>query len=149
VKLLPCFSLACKAVIRKAWWPAGHLFSSGPFPVKALTVGYPLRAFQALPCLLKGKWWEVAFNSLPASSFVISLPAISQMLVLDGFCGDKDKGNFLPTMLFFWSFVVLFLHFGVRSSYCADRCAWILLRCSLEHTDLRHTVLRWLRSFVP
>lgn len=45
------------------------------------------------------------------------------MLVLDGFCGDKDKGNFLPTMLFFWSFVVLFLHLGVWHSYCAARCA--------------------------
>lgn len=69
--------------------------------MKVQTVGSPLRAFQPLPGLPKGKWWELAFNFLLAFSFVIFLLAISQRLMLDGFRGDKDKGNFLPTMLFF------------------------------------------------
>lgn len=71
------------------------------------------------------------------------------MLVLDGFCGDKDKGNFLPRMLFFWSFEVLFLHFVVWHSCCVARCARILLRCSPEHTDQARLLSDGQNHFCP
>lgn len=66
-------------------------------------------------------------------SFVVSLPSISKVLVLDGY--NKHRERTSSCQGFF--FVVLFLYFRVKYSYGAARCSIILFLYSPKDSNPR------------